>query len=375
MISVKICGITSPADAQMCVQAGARALGVVFYGLSERAISPAQARECFQGLPAGVKKVGVFVNMKKEAVADTAERVGLDMVQLSGDELVVDCQWLTQKGLKVVKAIRPKTLRDVHKLADYKDHVTAFNIDAFREGQFGGTGQVADWAMAKAAKQHGKPIILAGGLTGGNVLAALRAVEPSALDVCSGVEREPGRKDPKKVKGFFEAIRQWDDEVRAKGGPPSAGESGRLAASGGVPFRSDPPKAGTSGAGLPRVAEPPAAAPSPPRPAPARPGAPPPPPPPAPPQRPAAPPRAAVVLPSPAEVEKRKADEAAAKAPEASSADLVDVVSGPDPNESGAFLRDASLADAEDAPLSDFANRSAWNTPNPITPPPGGEKK
>ncbi|HVY61447.1 MAG TPA: phosphoribosylanthranilate isomerase, partial [Planctomycetota bacterium] len=223
MISVKICGITSLEDAQMCVQAGARALGFVFYGLSPRAISLAAARDICRAVPANIKKVGVFVNASKESVLEDVRSVGLDMAQLSGDELVTDCQWLTRHGVRVVKAVRPKTARDVAKLADYREHVFAFNIDAFKEGSYGGTGTVAEWALARQAKQFERPVILAGGLNGGNVVSAVRAVDPSALDVCSGVEREPGKKDAKKLKGLFEALWRLDEEVRKAGGAPIGG--------------------------------------------------------------------------------------------------------------------------------------------------------
>ncbi len=235
MISVKICGITNPDDAQACVKAGARALGFVFYGLSPRSISPAGARECHQGLPASVKRVGVFVNMRRDTVADVAERAGCDMVQLSGEETVSDCQFLTARGFRVVKAVQPRTKQDIARLEDYKDVVFAYNIDAFKEGQYGGTGNIADWALARAAKAFGKPIILAGGITPANVTAALKAVDPGALDICSGVEKDVGRKDPKKLRALFDALKRWDDEVRAKGGTPPGGtglgiDSGRIPA-------------------------------------------------------------------------------------------------------------------------------------------------
>lgn len=228
MISVKICGITSPADADLSVRAGARALGFVFYGLSPRAVSPAQARECIASVPAGIKKVGVFVNMKKEHVLDLAQKLGLDMVQLSGDETPDDCRWLTAQGARVVKALRPRGPRDLQKLETYREHVFAFNIDSLKEGEYGGTGQTSDWILAKKARDFGRPVILAGGLTGGNVIAAIKMVEPSALDVCSGVEREPGKKDPRKLKGLFEALWRYDEELRKSGGAAASATSGRL---------------------------------------------------------------------------------------------------------------------------------------------------
>src|SRR5207249_2610312 len=99
-------------------------------------------------LPRSVKRVGVFVNRPRHEVAETAERAGLKRVQLSGDETVEDCKWLTMRGFKVIKVVRPKTMMDIQRLAAYKDHVFAFDIDTFKAGTFGGTGQVADWNLA-----------------------------------------------------------------------------------------------------------------------------------------------------------------------------------------------------------------------------------
>lgn len=356
MISVKICGITNPADAEMCVKAGARALGFVFYGLSPRAVSPAQVRESIAAVPASIKKVGVFVNQKKESVLELAQKLGLDMVQLSGDELVVDCQWLTAKGVKVVKAVRPRTSRDVKKLADYRDAVFAFNIDAFKEGEYGGTGNLSEWALAREAKEFGRPIILAGGLTGGNVLAAIKAVEPAALDVCSGVEREPGRKDAKKLKGLFEALWRYDEELR-KALPPAAAaslsnvdpKSGGISAyfekgaSGPVALPVEKGKSGT----VPIASLPPAG-----------------PPPkthaPLPVARPAH-----VIEPAKPALSKVEGPDAPAPAAAASGSEvgeesgLVDRALGPDPNDSGAFLKNKEEQDKEESPLVDWASASS----------------
>lgn len=209
MISVKICGITRPQDAVAAVQAGARAIGFVFYGLSPRAVSPAQARECAKAVPADVKKVGVFVNAKREAIEDIGKRVGLDFYQLHGDESPQDCMGLTRK---VLKAMRIVTARDIEKLALYREKVQAFVIEGnVPKGTFGGSGVLADWTLARKAKEYGR-VILAGGLNAANVIPALRQVQPDGLDVTSSVESAPGAKDPRKLKAFFDAIRRFEDE-------------------------------------------------------------------------------------------------------------------------------------------------------------------
>lgn len=244
MISVKICGITNARDAEMCVQAGARAIGFVFYGKSPRAISPMTAREIGRAVPKDIKKVGVFVNSRPDIVEDIAQSAGLDMVQLSGDERPADMIGITKK---VVKAFRPTMLRDLQAIADWKD-VAAVLIDSFTGRElYGGSGVLIDFKLAKEAKKYGKPVILAGGLNAATVIPAIREVEPSAIDVCSGVESEPGKKDPKKVKGLFDALWRYDEEVRVRGGPGS----GVFRSLGGVAktLEAPRPKAGATDAG------------------------------------------------------------------------------------------------------------------------------
>jgi phosphoribosylanthranilate isomerase len=204
VIPVKICGLTSAEDVIMCAEAGARALGFVYYGRSPRAISPGHSREISRGLPKNVKKVGVFVNSKPETVMEVAERVGLDMVQLSGDEPPEDVARIT--GVRVTKAFRLARLQDLERIRDYET-VNAILIDAATRGHYGGTGIQADWELARLVKKFGKPVILAGGINGGNVARALREVKPAGIDVCSGVESRPGVKDPRKVRALFRAVK------------------------------------------------------------------------------------------------------------------------------------------------------------------------
>ncbi|RME77035.1 MAG: phosphoribosylanthranilate isomerase [Planctomycetota bacterium] len=214
MIPVKICGITSVEDAVMCAREGARALGFVYYGRSPRAISPGESREIARALPKEVKKVGVFVNSRPEIVMEVAHRVGLDVVQLSGDEPPEDVAKIT--GVRVIKAFRLARLQDLEQIRRYET-VHAVLVDAATRGFYGGTGIQADWELARLVKKFGKPVILAGGLNGGNVTRALRAVQPAGLDVCTGVERGPGVKDPRKVRALFRAIRSHFRELEESG--------------------------------------------------------------------------------------------------------------------------------------------------------------
>jgi phosphoribosylanthranilate isomerase len=257
VISVKICGITSLHDAQLCVAAGARALGFVFYGRSPRAVSPATAREIGAAVPKDVRKVGVFVNMKCEHVEDIADAAKLDIIQLSGDEAPGDIRW--KRPRKVVKAFRARAIRELEKIPFWTGIVHAVMIDSGdpapapgadpggAERRYGGTGILVDFNVAKQAKKYGKPIILAGGLDARTAVEALRVVEPSAIDVCSGVEVEPGRKDPHKVKLLFDALHRYEDELRVKGG----GESARFRVRGAIAKTLEPPRAEARGGEAP----------------------------------------------------------------------------------------------------------------------------
>jgi phosphoribosylanthranilate isomerase len=233
VISVKICGITNARDAEMCVSAGARAIGFVFYGLSPRAVSPATAREIGRLLPKSVRKVGVFVNSRADIVEDIADRAMLDMVQLSGEEAPEEVAKI--KRCKVIKAFRPKTVRDLEKILRYPTIAAALIDSGSSESAYGGSGVLVDFAIAREAKKYAKSMILAGGLNGATITRAVREVQPPAVDVCSGVESEPGKKDPKKVKGLFEALWRLDEESRIAG-------SGIFRSLGGIVKALDPPK-------------------------------------------------------------------------------------------------------------------------------------
>jgi phosphoribosylanthranilate isomerase len=200
---VKICGITNWPDARLAFKAGANFLGFNFCRESPRYISPARAVRIVRRLPRGVAAVGVFANESEEAVVRIARSVGLDYVQLHGDESPRMVAHLARQ-VRVIKALRVKPSFRVAELSRYKS-ASAFLLDAFDKRARGGTGQTFDWAVARRAKR-GRRIFLAGGLTPENVALASRSVKPFALDVCSGVEASRGKKDAARLKAFMRAV-------------------------------------------------------------------------------------------------------------------------------------------------------------------------
>jgi phosphoribosylanthranilate isomerase len=204
-MKVKICGITIVEDAEVAVWAGADALGFVMYRKSPRFVEPAMARAIVAGLPPFVLPVGVFVNEEAERVRVLMDECGLALAQLHGDESAQYCQNL---GRPALKAIRLKDRDGFLALAEFhgRANVRGFLIDAFSDHAYGGTGQTVDWTLAQEAARSA-PIILAGGLNPGNVAQAVQMVRPYGVDVSSGVEQRPGKKDPDKVKAFIQAAR------------------------------------------------------------------------------------------------------------------------------------------------------------------------
>ena len=205
MIKVKICGITNGDDAQVAVAAGADALGFVMYRKSPRWVEPSVARSIIAGLPPFVLPVGVFVNEDVAAVRTLMDECGFALAQLHGDETAAYCQ---QLGRPVLKALRVKDRGSFLALAEYQGRasVRGFLIDAFSDHAYGGTGHTVDWTLAAEAARS-VPILLAGGLTPENVAEAVRLVRPYGVDVSSGVEERPGKKDQEKVKAFIGAAR------------------------------------------------------------------------------------------------------------------------------------------------------------------------
>jgi phosphoribosylanthranilate isomerase len=201
-VKVKICGITNAHDALAAVEAGADLLGLNFCEASPRNISLRMAAEIARSLPPFVVKVGVFVDADEGLVTRAIGDCGLNLLQFHGDETPEYC---AQFGLMSMKAFR---IRDVESLTALPAYPTeAWLLDAFVKGKPGGTGEKFNWDLALEAKKFGKPIFLAGGLTPGNVAAAVKKVQPYAVDVSSGVEASPGKKDPAKVKAFIQAAK------------------------------------------------------------------------------------------------------------------------------------------------------------------------
>lgn len=199
MVKVKICGITNIDDAMAAADFGADALGFVFFKKSPRYISPANAKKIIKKLHPFISTVGVFVNEDKKTIEKIVSQTGINAIQLHGDEPPKACNL----PKPVIKAIRVKSIENLELISKYKDKVSAFLLDAYTPDAFGGTGQIFNWDIAVEARQFGR-VILAGGLTPGNIEKAVRFVHPYAVDVSSGVEKEKGKKDHKKMKLFIE---------------------------------------------------------------------------------------------------------------------------------------------------------------------------
>ena len=198
MTKVKICGITSPEDALTAVEAGADALGFVFYKESPRHIFPEEAARIINLLPPFVQAVGLFVNEAPEIVNQISRNCRLGLVQLHGDETPDYCKMIEQR---VMKAFRIRSLTCLDPIADYR--LSGCLLDAYSPAAFGGTGKRFNWEIACEAMIRGHRIVLAGGLTPDNVAEAIRQVKPYAVDVSSGVEVAPGKKDVDKVREFI----------------------------------------------------------------------------------------------------------------------------------------------------------------------------
>jgi phosphoribosylanthranilate isomerase len=203
---VKICGITNEEDALFAAGCGAVALGFIFYPHSLRHIKLANARKIVGVLPDDLVKVGVFVNEKVDAIKRVMEYCGLDMIQLHGDETPEFCREFT--SAQVIKAVELKNEADFVYAKSY--NVGAILVDSRHAGLYGGTGRKANWELACRIKNK-KALILSGGLNEKNVAEALKVVAPAALDINSGVESEPGKKDHAKLARIFDIIRVADN--------------------------------------------------------------------------------------------------------------------------------------------------------------------
>lgn len=203
MVKVKICGITNWTDARNACEAGADFLGFNFYRRSPRYIAPAAARRIVRRLPEGVSSVGVFVNESAAVTLSIAREVGLDFVQLHGDESPEVVSRL-QRSVPVIKALRVRRSLRAGALTRFQK-ATAVLLDGFDRELRGGTGKRVDWKLAKRASREGR-IFLAGGVTPENAAEAVMTAQPYAIDVCSGVELRPGKKDARRMRALVQAV-------------------------------------------------------------------------------------------------------------------------------------------------------------------------
>jgi len=201
-VKVKICGVTNFADALAAVDAGADALGFMFYAPSPRCVTHERASEIIRELPPFVAKVGVFVNPTENEVRQAITECALDTLQFHGEEPPEFCR---RFGLKVIKAFRIRDAESLRATAAYP--AEAWLLDSYVAGQLGGTGARFNWDLATEAARVHRSVILAGGITPENAAEAVRKVRPYGLDVSSGVESAPGKKDAVKVRAFITAAK------------------------------------------------------------------------------------------------------------------------------------------------------------------------
>lgn len=219
MFRIKICGVTTPADAIAAAAAGADAIGLNFCPTSKRRIDAARASEIVAASPTGVLKVGVFADAPASEIVEFAEHVALDALQLHGSETPASLGQLGSR--RVIKAFgcgpdgHEAVLAWLDECRRAGSRPFLVLLDADRMGELGGTGRLSDWtAAATYRSQEGvPPLVLAGGLTPENVGEAIRRVRPAAVDTASGVERSPGLKDPDKIARFVSAARAAFNEI------------------------------------------------------------------------------------------------------------------------------------------------------------------
>jgi phosphoribosylanthranilate isomerase len=207
MIKVKICGVTNPQDALWAANLGADYIGLNFYAQSPRKVSAAHARDIASQIPPFTTIVGVFVDEDVTTVAKLVKTVPLKAIQLHGSESPAYCQTLKELGVKIIKVFRLQKPLELADLEEYAPHVDFYMFDHYSSENVGGTGEAFDWEWLKAAAGLSKPWFLAGGLKPDNVSKAIKQVQPPAVDVCSGVERLPKRKDYDAMKNFIQTVK------------------------------------------------------------------------------------------------------------------------------------------------------------------------
>lgn len=206
MVRVKVCGITNFEDAEVSARAGCDALGFIFYKKSPRYITPEKARDIIRQLPARphIAKIGVFVNAREKTVRRIIKICNLDMLQFHGNESPEFCRRF--KGCRVIKAFRVKNKMHLGRVLDY--HPFAYLFDTFMEKKIGGTGKAFDWKMVRHINGIKRPVFLSGGLNAQNVRKAIEIARPEWVDVSSGVELRPGKKNGCKVREFIKAAKR-----------------------------------------------------------------------------------------------------------------------------------------------------------------------
>ncbi len=207
-VLVKICGITNVEDAEAAVQAGADALGFVFFPRSPRFVKIDTAAYIARNIPSHIWRVGVFINPSEDLLTDAIDACGLTVIQLHGDETPEVCSQVLQLGVQVMKAFRVKDISVMKEVERYRaDYVL---LDTYMEHAYGGTGAAFNWEIGREIVAKGMKVFLAGGLTPENVANAVRIVRPFGVDVSSGVEHSPGRKDPARLRAFIRAAKSVD---------------------------------------------------------------------------------------------------------------------------------------------------------------------
>ena len=204
MIKIKICGITNKEDALWAVNLKVDALGFIFAD-SPRRVKPEIVQGIIELLPPFISSVGVFVNEDRKKVEEITESCGLTTLQFHGQESPSYCEGFKQK---IVKALRIENKDILEKAVQYKDKVDAYLLDTYSPSKYGGTGKTFDWCIAKEIKEFGLPIILSGGLNPENIREAISEVEPYGVDVSSGVEERPGKKNMEKLINFVRIVRE-----------------------------------------------------------------------------------------------------------------------------------------------------------------------
>jgi phosphoribosylanthranilate isomerase len=207
MPKVKICGITNAQDALWAANLGADFIGLNFYGMSPRKVSVKHAKELVAQIPPFVTAVGIFVDEPLESLSKIVKSVPLKVVQLHGTETPEYCQHVKELGVKVTKVIRLRKPYEAADTASFEGLVDYFLFDTYSADTAGGTGEPFSWDWLQAAGGLATPWFLAGGLTPLNILDAVKKVHPLFVDVCSGVEKSPTRKDYEAMKSFIQAAK------------------------------------------------------------------------------------------------------------------------------------------------------------------------